>query len=78
MRIIMTFETTHKLLAAEKVLKSAPERAFRFRPTPTPPGLTDSVCGMSLEILSLDQKPDIIDFLSQHQIQPKAVHEIES
>ena len=77
MRIILTFETTHKVLAAEKALKSAKERNFRFRPTPTPPGLTESVCGMALEVLSTEQKQDIIDFLDSQRIAPKGVFEIE-
>jgi hypothetical protein len=77
MRIIITFETTHALLAAEKAMKSAKERNFRFRPTPTPPGLTESVCGMALEVLASEQKQDIIDFLSSQHILPKGVHEIE-
>lgn len=76
MRIIITFETTHNVLAAEKALKSAREKNFRFRPTPTPPGLSESVCGMSLEILAHDQKQDIVDFLSHRQITPQGVFEI--
>jgi len=77
MRIIITFETTHNVLAAEKALKSDVARNFRFRPTPTPPGLSDSVCGMSLEILAHDQKQDVLEFLSSCQITPKGVFEIE-
>jgi hypothetical protein len=77
MRIIITFETTHKLLAAEKALKSAKESNFRFRPTPTPPGLTESVCGMALEVLIAGQKQDIINFLDSQKIAPKGVFEIE-
>ena len=76
MRIILTFETTHSVLAAEKVLKSAPEK-FRFRPTPTPAGLSDSVCGMSLELLDLDKKQDVVDYLSTCQLQPQGVFELE-
>jgi len=77
MRIIITFETTHKVLAAEKALKSAKEKNFRFRPTPTPPGLTDSVCGMALEVLNKDQKEVIVDFLMSRQIAPQGVFEVE-
>lgn len=78
MRIIVTFETTHAVLAAEKALKAARERAFRFRPTPTPPHLTDSVCGMSLEVLAHDQLQEIVDYLGDHKMPPHGVFEIES
>lgn len=77
MRIIVTFETTHAVLAAEKALKAAKEKSFRFRPTPTPPGLTDAICGMSLEVLAADQKQDIVEFLSNCHLPPKGVHQID-
>lgn len=77
MRIIVTFETTHAVLAAEKALKAASEKSFRFRPTPTPPDLTDSVCGMSLEVLAHEQKQEILDYLTKNQLPPHGVFEID-
>jgi hypothetical protein len=77
MRLILTFETTHAVLAAEKALRAAKEKSFRFRPTPTPPGLTDSVCGMSLEILALEQRQQVVEFLSDCKLSPKGIFEIE-
>lgn len=77
MRIILTFETTHAVLAAEKALKAAKEKSFRFRPTPTPSGLTDSVCGMSIEVLAADQKNDVVEYLINCQLPPKGVFEID-
>ncbi|MDZ4834058.1 MAG: DUF3343 domain-containing protein [Candidatus Melainabacteria bacterium] len=77
MRIILTFETTHAVLAAEKALRSAKEKNFRFRPTPTPPGLTDAVCGMALEVLAVGQRQDVVEFLSDCQLTPHGVFEID-
>ncbi|MBX9668857.1 MAG: DUF3343 domain-containing protein [Candidatus Obscuribacterales bacterium] len=73
MRIILTFESTHAVLAAEKALKANNQRTFHVRPTPTPPGLSESVCGMSLEILSHDQKQDILSLLASCGNKPQAV-----
>ncbi len=77
MRIILTFETTHSVLAAEKALKGVNANRFRFRPTPTPPGLTEAVCGMSLEVLAHDQKKEIVEYLSNCQLTPKGIHEVD-
>ena len=77
MRIILTFETTHAVLAAEKALKGVKENGFRFRPTSTPPGLTEAVCGMSLEVLAHDQKQTIVEYLSNCQLTPNGVYEID-
>jgi len=59
MRIIVTFPSLHRVLAAEKSLKSAAGEAFQIRPTPTPPGLSSAICGMSIEILSAEQEQEI-------------------
>lgn len=73
-RIILTFTTLHQVLAAEKVLKTAPDALFRIRPTPTPPGLSTSICGMSIEILASEQKQPIIDYLKVKDMQPSGVY----
>ncbi len=75
-RIILTFETTHAVMAAERALKEAASKGFKFRPTPTPSGLSDSICGMSLEILSAQQKDEIVEHLKSRGRSPKGVHVI--
>jgi hypothetical protein len=69
-RIIVTFSTLHQVLTAEKALRTAESAVFKIRPTPTPPGLSTSVCGMSIEILEEGQKQSIIDYLQSKSIQP--------
>jgi hypothetical protein len=73
-RLILTFNTLHQVLSAEKALKTAPNRHFKIRPTPTPPGLSSSICGMSIELLQLEQKQSAIDFLSERNMPPKGIH----
>lgn len=75
-RIILTFETTHAVLAAERALKNADGRHFEIRPTPTPNGLSDSVCGMSLEVLAHEQKDDIVEHLQSCGKSPAGIFEI--
>jgi Protein of unknown function (DUF3343) len=75
-RLIITFATLHQVLAAEKALRSAKPIVFKVRPTPTPPGLSTSICGMSIEILQQDQKQTIVDFLTQKSMPPSGVFEI--
>ena len=76
-RTILTFNTTHQLLAAEKQLKQLSADCPCVRPTPTPAHLSDSVCGMALEILIPDLKKRILDILAAEDLQPKAVHELD-
>lgn len=77
-RVLLTFESLHKLLAAEKSISEAGNRAFLVRPTPTPPEIADTVCGMSLEILSRDLKEPIVEHLNNSNLKPKDIHEITS
>ena len=75
-RVLLTFESLHKLLAAEKSIIEVGNRAYLVRPTPTPPEIADTVCGMSLEILSLELKESIVKHLNDSQLKPKDIHEI--
>ncbi|MGH9551344.1 MAG: DUF3343 domain-containing protein [Terriglobales bacterium] len=75
-RLIITFETLHKVLAADKALRADPHHNFRCRTTPTPPGLSHSICGMSLELLEHEQASAIIQFLSDKNLAPEGVHEL--
>lgn len=78
-RILLTFESLHKLLRAEKFISEIdnPDEKFRVRPTPTPPQISDTVCGMSLEILSTEQKDQILEHLTVSKLEPKNVHELD-
>lgn len=76
-RLIVTFPTLHQVLAAEKALRAAESAVFNVRPTPTPPGLSTSICGMSIEILEEDQQQAIIEFLRRSSIEPAGVFRIE-
>ncbi|MBX9770348.1 MAG: DUF3343 domain-containing protein, partial [Candidatus Obscuribacterales bacterium] len=51
-RLILTFPTMFDVLAADKLLRTK----FNCRPTPTPPGLSTSICGMSLELLNPEER----------------------
>ncbi len=72
-RLIITFATLHQVLAAEKALRSAKPVVFKIRPTPTPPGLSTSICGMSIEILEEGQKQMIVDYLSANDMSPSGI-----
>jgi len=75
-RLIVTFKTLHQVLAAEKALRGANPIVFKIRPTPTPPGLSTSICGMSIEILEVSQKEAILEFLTARAMTPSGVFEI--
>ncbi|HEY9870442.1 MAG TPA: DUF3343 domain-containing protein [Candidatus Obscuribacterales bacterium] len=72
-RLILTFNTLFQVLAADKLLR----RSFACRPTPTPPGITDSICGMSLELLDLSQQDAALACLEQASLPPNGVHELD-
>ncbi|MBC8000384.1 MAG: DUF3343 domain-containing protein [Leptolyngbya sp.] len=76
MRIILTFPTLHHVLAAEKVLRENSETASSIRPTPTPPGLTSAVCGMSLEITRAENENLVLACLEKNGKNPVAVHQL--
>ncbi|MBZ0186284.1 MAG: DUF3343 domain-containing protein [Candidatus Obscuribacterales bacterium] len=73
-RILLTYESLHQLLKAESRLQKEKNAGFRVRPTPTPPQLSDSVCGMALEILVLEQKEAILEFLGSSNLDPSGIH----
>ncbi|MBX9694234.1 MAG: DUF3343 domain-containing protein [Cyanobacteria bacterium] len=76
-RIILTFKTTHHLLAAEKQLKQLDSQKALVRPTPVPPGLSDSICGMALELLDRNRRQEIISLLEISDLSPEGVHELD-
>ena len=75
-RVLLTFESLHKLLAAEKSISELNRKTLFVRPTPTPPQFADTVCGMSLEILSLDSKDEILKHLKFSNLEPENIHEV--
>jgi hypothetical protein len=75
-RVILTFETLHKVLAADKALRADRSSAFKCRPTPTPPGLSEAICGMSIELLEPARKEELRQFLDKIGLPPKGVHEV--
>jgi len=75
-RVILTFETLHKVLAADKALRADRTNSFKCRPTPTPPGLSESICGMSIELLEPARKDELLHFLQENDLAPKGVHEV--
>lgn len=75
-RVLLTFETLHKLLAAEKSVKELDRNSILVRPTPTPPSISEAVCSMSLEILDPELSERILLHLEQVGLVPRAVHKI--
>jgi len=63
-RIILTLDTMFQVLRADKLLR---ERQFSCRVTPTPPGLSLSVCGMSIELLDPCQMQEALEELTNAQ-----------
>jgi hypothetical protein len=72
-RLILTFETLFQVLAADKLLR---KRDVACRPTPTPPGLSTAVCGVSLELLEQSQREDAVTKLTAENLPPTGVHDI--
>ena len=72
-RLILTFETLFLVLAADKLLKSQ----VRCRPTPTPAGLSASICGMSIELLESDRVDFALALLHEAENDPAGVHQID-
>lgn len=77
MRTILTFPTLHQVLAAEKALRKADDTKNAVRPTPTPPGLSSAICGMSLEILQKDLQQQVLDCLTRNNLKPAGLYEIQ-
>lgn len=73
-RLILTFTTLHRVLAAELALRESGDKDLRCRPTPTPPGLSESICGMAIEIFDLEQQDKAVQFLSGRKLEPSGCH----
>lgn len=76
-RVILTFATLHKVLSAERALRAAEARMIKCRPTPTPPGLSESICGMSIELLEPSRADEVVDFLTENGMKPSGVHSVD-
>lgn len=74
MRLLFTFPSLHQVLAAEKALRLSAQQHLRCRPTPTPPGLSQSICGMSVELLDVNAEKEALDFLAKQNINPSGSH----
>ncbi len=72
-RLILTFPTLHQVLAAERALRESGDSSLRCRPTPTPPGLSESICGMAIEIFAKEEQEKAIEFLRSQNLSPAAV-----
>ncbi|MBU6452646.1 MAG: DUF3343 domain-containing protein [Cyanobacteria bacterium REEB67] len=76
MRLLLTFATLHKVLAAEKTLRTTADEKLRCRPTPTPAALSQDICGMSLELLDPTASASAVQVLKQANLSPRGVHEL--
>lgn len=72
-RVILTFETLFQVLAADRALRGK----FHTRPTPTPPGLSTSICGMSLELLEPGEQELALEHLAEASLNPAGVHQVD-
>jgi hypothetical protein len=77
-RHIVTFANLHQVLSAEKALRQAPDQNFPVRPTSTPPGLDEAICGMSIEVLDGSRLEEVVNYLNQQALPPRGVHEVEA
>lgn len=73
-RLILTFSTLHQVLAAERALRDSGDDELRCRPTPTPPGLSQSICGMAIELLVSAKRDKAVQFLEAQQLAPSGTH----
>lgn len=71
-RSILTFQTLFQVLAAEKTLRDK----FRVRPTTTPPGLSASICAMSVELLDPSEKEAALEHLTSENLLPSGIHDL--
>jgi hypothetical protein len=72
-RTLLTFETLFQVLSADKALRES----MRVRPTPTPPGLSSAICGMSLELLEPGRLEAALEKLSELTLKPAGVHRVD-
>lgn len=71
-RLIFTFESPIKVLAADKALRDV--LSTRCRPVPTPPQLSQSLCGMSIELLEPKDRELALSILKAASLEPTGVH----
>jgi hypothetical protein len=76
MRLIFTFPTLQNLLAAEKALRLSGDDKLKCRSTPTPPGLEQTICGVSIELFASEHESHARQFLEQLGLPPKGVHRV--
>jgi hypothetical protein len=77
-RHIITFANLHQVLSAEKALRLAPDKDFPVRPTSTPPGLDEAVCGMSIEVLDGLRLEEVLEYLNKQALPPRGVHQVDA
>lgn len=77
LRIILTFANLSQVLKAEKALRHSGERKLACRATPTPPGLSQAICGMSLELLDPNSAETARSFLTGKNLNPEGIHQVE-
>ncbi len=71
-RLILTFESVFRVLAADKLLRDQ----IKCRTVPTPSGLSSSICGISLELMEQEQAELALCMLKNDDINPVGVHRI--
>ncbi len=71
-RLILTFETLFQVLSADKLLRNT----LACRPTPTPAGLSTSICSISLELLDPSDRQAALNLLDSASLAPTGVHDI--
>ncbi len=69
-RLILTFESLFRVMAADRALKDR----IRCRPTPTPPGLSADICGMSIELIEPAQQQQALALLEDAGLSPSGIH----
>jgi hypothetical protein len=71
-RLILTFPTLFKVLAADKLLQGK----VHCRTTPTPAGLSADICGVAIELLNRGQQDSALDLLRNNDLPPAGIHEV--
>jgi hypothetical protein len=76
LRLILTFTNLSQVLKAEKALRTSGEKTLACRATPTPPGLSQAICGMSLELLDPFAAEAATSFLTDKNLTPEGIHQV--
>ncbi len=69
-RLLLTFDTLFKVLTADQTLSGK----IATRTTPTPPGLSASICSISLELIDPRDEELAIKTLAAASLKPDGVH----